>query len=232
MSPNDKYPELLLAAAQVKNVASHFPEVDQKILTRGGATPSAYLASRPEEFSYIHFVAHATASRLSPLDSAIVRSKDSAQDEFFKLLRSGYRRLFQEESGAGRSCNDLGVLQRRTFVLGRRPGRPLVDFPPSWGPQRCCSLVGRVGRFYRATHGKVLRFAQQRGKPGRRSARRQTVIASRQGIPQSLLLGTLSTLSALGLRSRTPLGWRFCLAPQGCQMGYINRAPKRGGRSG
>lgn len=85
VSPNDKYPELPLAAAQVKSVASHFPEAEQKILTREGATPSAYLASRPEQFSYIHFVAHAMASRLSPLDSAIVLSKDSAQDESFKL---------------------------------------------------------------------------------------------------------------------------------------------------
>jgi len=39
------------------------------------ATPAAYLASSPEQFSYIHFVAHGTASRLSPLDSAIVLSK-------------------------------------------------------------------------------------------------------------------------------------------------------------
>jgi CHAT domain-containing protein len=69
----------------MKSVASHFSAADQKILTRGQATPSAYLASSPEEFSYIHFVAHGTASRLSPLDSAIVLSKESAQDNSFKL---------------------------------------------------------------------------------------------------------------------------------------------------
>jgi CHAT domain-containing protein len=85
ISPTDEYPELPQAAAQVKSVASHFPEAKLKILTREEATPLAYRASRPERFSYIHFVAHGMASRLSPLDSAIVLSKESAQDDSFKL---------------------------------------------------------------------------------------------------------------------------------------------------
>lgn len=85
LSPTDEYPELPQAATQLKSVASHFPEPNLKILTREGATPSAYLASHPEQYSYIHFVAHGMASRMSPLDSAIVLSKDSAQDNSFKL---------------------------------------------------------------------------------------------------------------------------------------------------
>jgi CHAT domain-containing protein len=85
VSPTDEYPELPQAAVQVKSVASHFPEAKLKILTREAATPSAYLAIRPEQFSYIHFVAHGMASRTSPLDSAIVLSRDSAQDDSFKL---------------------------------------------------------------------------------------------------------------------------------------------------
>jgi CHAT domain-containing protein len=43
------------------------------------------MASHPERFDYIHFVAHGTASRLSPLDSAVVLSKATAQDDSFKL---------------------------------------------------------------------------------------------------------------------------------------------------
>jgi CHAT domain-containing protein len=84
VAPNDEYRELPQAAAQMKSVESHFSAA-KKILTRENATPSAYLASSPEKFSYIHFVAHGTASRLSPLDSAIVLSKNSAQDDSFKL---------------------------------------------------------------------------------------------------------------------------------------------------
>jgi CHAT domain-containing protein/Flp pilus assembly protein TadD len=85
IAPNDKYPELAKAEAQMESVAKHFPGAQRKVLTREGATPSAYLASNPERFSYIHFVAHGTASRLSPLDSAIVLSKGSAEDDSFKL---------------------------------------------------------------------------------------------------------------------------------------------------
>ena len=90
VAPNKNYPELPKAAAQVESVARHFPSVTKKILTREQATPSAYLSSNPERFSYIHFVAHGTASRLSPLDSAIVLSKASppsrdTEDNSFKL---------------------------------------------------------------------------------------------------------------------------------------------------
>ncbi len=75
VAPNSKYPELPKAAAQMESVARHFPAEKQQIFTRERATPAAYLSSNPEQFSYIHFVAHGTASRLSPLDSAIVLSK-------------------------------------------------------------------------------------------------------------------------------------------------------------
>jgi CHAT domain-containing protein len=43
------------------------------------------LSNNPGQFSYIHFVAHATASRLSPLDSAIILSKATSDDDSFKL---------------------------------------------------------------------------------------------------------------------------------------------------
>lgn len=75
IAAGDRFPELPKAALQMENVARHFPADRQQILSRGAATPSAYLASNPEKFSYLHFVAHGTASRLSPLDSAIILSK-------------------------------------------------------------------------------------------------------------------------------------------------------------
>jgi CHAT domain-containing protein/Flp pilus assembly protein TadD len=78
LSPNNKYPELPKAAAQMESVARHFSAADERIFAREQATPAAYLDSDPEQFSYIHFVAHGTASRLSPLDSAIVLSRSAA----------------------------------------------------------------------------------------------------------------------------------------------------------
>jgi CHAT domain-containing protein/Flp pilus assembly protein TadD len=85
VSPSPEYPELPRAADQIKSVARHFPAAEQRIITREQATPEAYLDVLPEKFSYVHFVAHGTASRLSPLDSAIVLSKSAAQPDSFKL---------------------------------------------------------------------------------------------------------------------------------------------------
>ncbi len=83
--PNDKYPALPKAALQMEGVARHFHADARQIFSREQATPAAYLASSPEQFSYIHFVAHGIASRLSPLDSAIVLSRGSAEHDSFKL---------------------------------------------------------------------------------------------------------------------------------------------------
>ena len=85
IAPNSKFPELLRAAAQMDSVASHFPAPDRLVLSRAAATPTAYLDSHPEQFTNLHFVAHGTASRLSPLDSAIVLSRPNQDTDSFKL---------------------------------------------------------------------------------------------------------------------------------------------------
>ena len=83
--PSEKYPALPRAGTQMESVAKHFSLGRQKILAGEQATPAAYLGSNPEQYSFIHFVAHGTASRLSPLDSAIVLSKTRGADDSFKL---------------------------------------------------------------------------------------------------------------------------------------------------
>lgn len=85
IAPNPDYPELRKAASEMDSIEKHFPATQHQVFAREQATPAAYLASRPEQFSYIHFVAHGTASRISPLDSAIVLSKATAEDDSFKL---------------------------------------------------------------------------------------------------------------------------------------------------
>jgi CHAT domain-containing protein len=89
VTASPEYPELD-ATVEMTAVAKHFPLAQQRVFQREQATPAAYLAGRPEQFSYIHFVAHGIDSRLSPLDSAIVlskdsREKDSGEKENFKL---------------------------------------------------------------------------------------------------------------------------------------------------
>ena len=65
----------------MEGVARHFPTAQQRVFSREHANPSAYRDSNPEKYSYIHFVAHGTASRLSPLDSAIVLSSEHGGSE-------------------------------------------------------------------------------------------------------------------------------------------------------
>ena len=45
----------------------------------------AYLFSNPSQYSYIHFVSHAIANRTDPLDSAIVLSRSTSDENSFKL---------------------------------------------------------------------------------------------------------------------------------------------------
>jgi CHAT domain-containing protein/Tfp pilus assembly protein PilF len=85
ISPNADYAELPKAGAEIENIEKHFALAGREVLTRAQATAPAYLASAPEQFAYIHFVAHGTASRSSPLDSAVILSKASPEEDSFKL---------------------------------------------------------------------------------------------------------------------------------------------------
>ncbi len=85
VAPNEDFPALPKAAIEMASIEKHFRTAQQQVFARDQATPPAYLAIKPERFFYIHFVAHGTASRVSPLDSAIVLSKASTEDDSFKL---------------------------------------------------------------------------------------------------------------------------------------------------
>jgi CHAT domain-containing protein/Tfp pilus assembly protein PilF len=85
VSPSSDYPRLLNAEAEIHNVEKHFSPDHEVVLTRASAVPAAYTAGQPGRFSYIHLVAHGTASRLSPLDSAVVLSAPSGHPDTFKL---------------------------------------------------------------------------------------------------------------------------------------------------
>ena len=82
---SNDYAELPKAADQMASVSKHFTRGEQRVFQREQATPEAYLNNNPEQFSNIHFVAHGIGSRLSPLDSAIVLSKEDGNPGIFKL---------------------------------------------------------------------------------------------------------------------------------------------------
>jgi CHAT domain-containing protein/Tfp pilus assembly protein PilF len=85
VSPDTKFPDLPKASDEVTNVARHFPPAEETVFVQKQALPSAYADSAPGEYSLIHFVAHGTSSSASPLDSAIVLTRNPANPDSFKL---------------------------------------------------------------------------------------------------------------------------------------------------
>jgi CHAT domain-containing protein/Tfp pilus assembly protein PilF len=82
ISPAAEFPDLPQAATEIADVERYFAAPERTVLSRQQATAAAYLESKPSQYSFIHFVAHGTASRASPLDSAVILSK---QGDSYKL---------------------------------------------------------------------------------------------------------------------------------------------------
>ncbi|MGA8673875.1 MAG: CHAT domain-containing protein [Candidatus Acidiferrales bacterium] len=82
VSPDAEFPRLPQAAAEMSRIENYFPAPEREVFAGVAATPESYFDSQPQDFSYIHFVAHGTASRTSPLDSAVILSK---QGDNYKL---------------------------------------------------------------------------------------------------------------------------------------------------
>jgi CHAT domain-containing protein len=82
ISPSAEFPDLPQAGTEMADVERYFAAPERTVLSRQQATASAYLESKPAQYSFIHFVAHGTASRASPLDSAVILSK---QGDSYKL---------------------------------------------------------------------------------------------------------------------------------------------------
>lgn len=85
VSPNPDYPDLPKAQSEMEQIRKHFSAQEVTVFARERATAGAYLASSPQKFTYIHFVAHGVASRTVPLDSAIILSRSTADADSFKL---------------------------------------------------------------------------------------------------------------------------------------------------
>ena len=81
----DENAKLPNAAQEVANVAGHFAADHRTVLTGAQASPDGYRDHQPGGFSYIHFVAHATANMTAPLDSAVLLSRDHGDSGIYKL---------------------------------------------------------------------------------------------------------------------------------------------------
>ncbi len=79
-SPDRQFPRLAHAAEEVTRIQQQFKSC--VALTGAAATPSAYARATPERYGFIHFVAHGFATRLRPLESAVILAREG---ESYKL---------------------------------------------------------------------------------------------------------------------------------------------------
>jgi len=105
---NPEFPPLLQAPKEMKKVEAYFAEQRRAVLEGERATPSAYLRSNPERFSYVHFATHGTASRTRPLESAVVLSKDQSGETYKLYARDIVTRHLQAELVTISACYGSG----------------------------------------------------------------------------------------------------------------------------
>jgi tetratricopeptide (TPR) repeat protein len=77
-----QFPALRFASTEMSNIVRHFGPDRSRRYQGVQASPAAYRDARPEQFSFVHFAAHAAASLESPLDSAVILA---GQNGAFKL---------------------------------------------------------------------------------------------------------------------------------------------------
>jgi len=75
-SPGEEFPRLPNARKEVDTIAALFSNSNKTIFEGAESQPSIYGKADPARFSFIHFAAHATANRASPLDSALILSRE------------------------------------------------------------------------------------------------------------------------------------------------------------
>jgi CHAT domain-containing protein len=71
----EEYPRLPYAAKEMSMIERSFDPYRSVVLQGSRASPAAYREAGPAQFSWIHFAAHATANRESPLDSALILAR-------------------------------------------------------------------------------------------------------------------------------------------------------------
>jgi CHAT domain-containing protein len=109
LKASDEFEPLPEADDEMKVVEGYFPEPSRTVLKGERATPSGYLGSRPEQYAYLHFVTHGTASRAQPLESAVILSKEPATDSYKLYARDIVTRHLNAELVTISACNGSGA---------------------------------------------------------------------------------------------------------------------------
>ncbi len=105
------FPALRQAGKEVGLVENYFPQDKRTVFTRAQATPSRFLSGKPEEFSYVHFATHGTASTMRPLESAVILSPEG--DSYKLYARDIVRHPLHAYLVTISACNGAGL---RTYA--------------------------------------------------------------------------------------------------------------------
>jgi CHAT domain-containing protein len=106
--PVPEFPVLPHAAEEVRKIEANFPGSGQQTYLQGRATRDSYLASHPEQFTYIHFVAHGTANLTDPLDSAVILSPAGGDGSYKLYARDIVAHPLNAELVTIASCSSAG----------------------------------------------------------------------------------------------------------------------------
>ena len=105
--PNPPFAPLPQVADEMKQVRKYFPGGQTKVLEGGSATPTAFLKSNPEQYSYLHFVTHGTASHTRPLESAVILSQEG--DSYKLYARDIVKHRLNANLVTISACNGSGT---------------------------------------------------------------------------------------------------------------------------
>lgn len=105
------FPPLPHAAEEIASVERYFDR--HTTLTGAAATPGAYAKAKPENYAYVHFVAHGVATRQRPLDSAVILGRDAGGYKLYARDVVQYPAPLKARLVTISSCHGAG---RRAFA--------------------------------------------------------------------------------------------------------------------
>ncbi len=105
------FPPLPQAGKEVGLVENYFSQNNRTVFTGAQATPSKFVSGKPEEFSYLHFATHGTASTTRPLESAVILSPEG--DSYKLYARDIVRHPLHAYLVTISACNGAGM---RTYA--------------------------------------------------------------------------------------------------------------------
>lgn len=85
VSVDPSFPALPHAAREIDSVKKRMGAFNIRVYRGDGANPEVLRAAAPEQYRWIHFTAHASANRESPLDSAVILSPREGDATSYKL---------------------------------------------------------------------------------------------------------------------------------------------------